>query len=231
MFRYAKAQCETEEHAIGYYFYSAEFLLSNLLKLLQELGVDPGQESILDFACGYGRFTRYFTSKFKLVVASDLDQEMLSFNSSQFGCATFLSALDCEMVKVHRNKYGIVFCFSLFTHLNQDIWGVWFRVLFDLVEKGGLFIISAHSYKLFKALNHIQAVTLYERAGENFVFWADNETGGRLDPNYYGCNIIDTTFITEQCRALNNISLVKHYEMGEFDLYHDIYVFQKVDVA
>lgn len=227
MFRYAKLQLQNDVDATNYYFQSAEFLLTRFYQLLKELDVQPCQKTILDFACGYGRLTRHFVSNFEAVTASDLEQEMMDFVSRELGCSTFLSDVDGSRVRKHNNKYDIVFCFSLFTHLNGEIWGQWFDSLFNLVNEHGLFIISAHGHDLFRKIDP----NFDERHNfndlNNFVFWETNETYGRLPTNYYGCNVINENFIRNHISNRSNITLLKHYEMGEFDLYHDVYIFQK----
>ena len=217
---------ETEERAREIYFESAEGLIENVLRFLESQGSDPSDKTILDFACGYGRFARYFVQSFKSVTVSDVDPEMLGFCGREFGTTGFLSSVtDASVLERHGQTYDVVFCFSLFTHLNPEVWAQWFERLFGLVANGGYLLISTHSYTLFEKLGVVSAEEA-ARQGE-FVFYSGNETQGRLDPSIYGSLAINRPFVDRIIAGLKDIRLVKHYEMGEFDPYHDVYIFQR----
>jgi len=227
MYKYARAQLGSDKLATEYYFHSAEFLVNNMLKFFDDESIDLGEKDLLDFASGYGRFTRYFVNVFKKVTISDLDQEMLDFNKDQLGAGGFLSRLDSEKTANKQpRKYDVVFCFSFFTHLNEQVWTDWFKKLFGLVSEDGYLIISTHGYKLFEKLAPDQFGKPEQQSSE-FVFWGANETLGRLDPNYYGTNIIKDSFVDKVISQMKNICISKKFEMGDFDLHHNIYIFKK----
>lgn len=119
----------------------------------------------------------------------------------------------------------MVFCFSLFTHLNEEQWPVMFRQLARLVRPGRYFILSTHSYKLFSQLDPAHYGNPDQQI-KNFAYAQGNETGGRLDPRIYGTSIVTENYVREVASTIGEIELIKKYDMGEFDRYHDIYIFK-----
>jgi hypothetical protein len=60
-----------------------------------------------------------------------------------------------------------------------------------------------------------------------FFFHPSNETEGRLDTATYGITVIRDEYVRKVVSTIKGIQVVNHYQMGTFDLYHDIYIFQK----
>jgi len=226
MYKYIRTVEKPEQRAIDLYFQNAEYLINNLLRFFAEEQVDPAQTTILDFASGYGRFARYLVKLFREVTVSDVEQEMLDFCRNEFGVQAFLSSTkDPTILEKRSERYDVVFCFSLFTHLNEVVWRAWFEKLFTLVADRGYLIISTHGYKLFERLNTVPPGSA-DRQPE-VLFLRTNETLGRLDPSMYGSLVVKDEFVRRAIFGIDDIRIVKKYEIGEFDLYHDIYIFQK----
>lgn len=225
MYKYIRTVEKEEQRAIDLYFQTTEFVVGNLLRFFAAEQVDPAEKTILDFASGYGRFTRYFVKLFREVTVSDLEPPMLDFCRKEFDVQGFRSsARDPGVIERRSEKYDVVFCFSLFTHLNDRVWADWLEKLFALVANRGHLIISTHGYKLFEKLNIVPPGS--ESQQPEFLFLRGNETAGRLDPSVYGSLVVKDEFVRRAIRKINDIRVVEHYEMGEFDLYHDIYIFQ-----
>ena len=223
MYAYALSQIKDKDMTLSYYLHGGEMLARGLLNVLSELGMLPQEKTILDFACGYGRVTRWFPLLFKETTCSDLSPEMMEFNARAFGVRTLLSTLHPE--DFASPAFDVVFVFSLFTHLNKDVWPQWYRVLAGKVAPGGLFVFSTHSYELMEQLSPGRLRRNRDR-GDDFVFWEANETGGRLNPRVYGGNVVTPAFVMEVNRRQAGLEFYKHFTMGQFDQYHDIYVFR-----
>ncbi len=225
MFKYALTQIKDREITVDYYLNGGKSLAQHLSDLAFELGWDPKQKTILDFASGYGRVTRWLPFIFKETTCSDLSVEMLIFDRARFGVRAFLSSEKPEDFRPP-SKYDVVFCFSLFTHLNQKLWSRWFGALTNTVADGGIFVFSAHSYELMERLTPGRLKRNQAR-GDEFVFWASNETSGRLDRHEYGGNVVTPSYVMEVGRGYPTMEFYKRYKMGEFDEYHDMYVFRR----
>jgi SAM-dependent methyltransferase len=136
-----------EEEGRRYYFRSAEFLVEHLLRELERRGRTPGRLALLDFAAGYGRFTRFLAPLFGRVTVADVDPEMIAFDRQTFGVEGFLSDLDPGAL-TPTPDYDVVFVFSLFTHLPEPLWHVWLRTLWSFVRPGGILVFSARTPEL-----------------------------------------------------------------------------------
>jgi len=223
MYNYARSVLHSDEEAQSYYLGTGREVVENLIKMFLSLGIDPEIHDLLDFAAGYGRITRWLVPVFHSVTMSDLEQDMLDFQTREFGVKGFLSSTDPDAVSKKQEKFDVIFVFSLFTHLPQATWFSWLKSLAQLLRPQGLLIFSTHSYELFSELNP-------DRFGdqssweEEFVFWEVNETEGRLDTSVYGSNITKESFVKRCISETNHLEFIWRFKRGEFDRYHDIYV-------
>jgi len=77
--------------------------------------------SVLDFACGYGRVTRYLRAAFPDagVVSSDLMAAAVEYNAQTFGVTGHHSTPDLEDVTFD-TAFDLIWCGSLMTHLPEE---------------------------------------------------------------------------------------------------------------
>jgi 2-polyprenyl-3-methyl-5-hydroxy-6-metoxy-1,4-benzoquinol methylase len=223
MFNYVRTRMPDVATTETYYFDTGRELAVHLLDLLAGQGLDAEKMDLLDFAAGYGRVTRWFSRLFQSVTMSDLEQDMVDFQTRQFGVKGFVSGPDPAQVAAHPGRYDLVFVFSLFTHLPESTWRRWLAALAGLVRPGGRLVFSTHSYELFAVLNPGQFGDPASWKDE-FLFWETNETEGRLSTAQYGCNIVKESFVRRAVEALPGFELTHRFRMGEFDRYHDINV-------
>jgi 2-polyprenyl-3-methyl-5-hydroxy-6-metoxy-1,4-benzoquinol methylase len=165
MYRFA-VKTTDEDSGHNYYFYSAHYLVERLLAVIAKAGISAERSSLLDFAAGYGRFSRFFIHVFENVTTSDLDPEMLRFCHREFGTSGLLSSMDPASV-VPTPRYDVVFCFSMFTHLPERLWRKWLDVLWGFVRPGGLLVFSTRSPVLGKSMDEaLGAVSLQKSVFE-----------------------------------------------------------------
>ena len=151
MFSFASSTSGPEA-ARDYYFRAARFLLERLLKVVEEAGIDPASSAILDFAAGYGRFSRLFVRCFRRVTTADLDPRMIEFCSRELGTESFLSSTDPRAIRPTPD-YDVVFAFSLFTHLPEGTWRTWLQILWAFVRPGGMLVFSTRSPALSRSMD------------------------------------------------------------------------------
>ena len=223
MFSIAKIMMPEKGRAFHYYFYSGGFIALNITKYLQSAGLDPSILSLLDFACGYGRITRYFVKDFKEVIGSDLEKEMITFLHDEVGVDAFLSNVEIRNVKFPKKKFDVVFSFSLFTHLQPEIWEDWFWGLFEKVKKGGLFFITTRSPEFATS----KGDKLVDFNGIDFK--ERNETNGRLDSKVYGQTTVNHSFVKNIADSKDDIiEYVDYFPGGTFDLFQDVHIFRRI---
>ena len=224
MYRFASSRFSTDAETHEYYFETGFELASNLCTFLEEVGIDPYQGDLLDYAAGYGRVTRWFVPVFNSVTAADIAEDMITFNSQTLGTKSWISPSDPAGLRARADRYDVVFVFSLFTHLPRDTWSKWLAAIFSMVKENGYLIFSTHSYELFKLLAPGKFET---KPKKDFVFWEANETEGRLPTSVYGCNIVTEKFVRKELRRLKTADYIRRYKKGEFDRFHDIYIARK----
>lgn len=221
MFLTSKAVLPGSGEAFHYYFYSGGYLSTRLADWLIQHGEIPKNMSILDFASGYGRFTRYFSLLFNKVYASDLEDSMLDFINDKFGVSTFKSSIDSNNFKFPQDSFDIVFCYSLFTHLHPTIWKNWFITLFTMVAENGYFVITTRSPKFAKSRG--DDLTDFD----GILFSPKNETRGRLEPEIYGQTTVNKEYVEMIASSVGSNKYIDYFPGGSFDLYQDVHIFKK----
>jgi len=150
--------------------------------------------SVLEFASGYGRFTRHLAHALPgRVTCSDVLPGSMDFAREQFGVKAFESSFDPATIEFPQ-RYDLVFVLSLFTHLPVSLWGAWLRALGDAVAPGGVLLFSVHSEELAR---EDRGVTLND---EGYCFFAHSESPS-LSPDNYGTTFTTRRLVEEQVRA------------------------------
>jgi SAM-dependent methyltransferase len=146
-----------------------------------------GAGSVLDFASGYGRSTRFLAARgaARELWVSDVDPAAVLFQEETFGVKGFPSASRPEDLSPGRGPFDAVLAASFFSHLPADGFREWLGRLLGLVRAGGLLAFSVHGPAL-----HPEPADWTE----GIVFSAESETR-RLDPAAYGISWVTPQFV------------------------------------
>ena len=177
-----------------YYFESGEQLLKDLEELVRAAGRPLERvTSLLEFACGYGRLTRFLVRRATpaRIVVSDIDHDAVEFVRRTFGVRGFDSVADPERLQ-HRERYEVIVVVSLFSHLSEGVWTAWARRLSSMLVEGGLLVFSTNGRSAYESLDAERRRQL-EAPVPGFHYRPFNETRGRLAGDLYG-----TTYVTEE---------------------------------
>lgn len=111
-----------------------------------------GVGSVLDFAAGYGRSTRFLVQHLPAdhVTASEIQAPALEFQRRELGVKTLLSSSDPDELQ-SPGTFDFVFVASLFTHLPDRTFGSWLAKLWTLVAPGGVLVFSVHDEAINRA--------------------------------------------------------------------------------
>jgi hypothetical protein len=96
-----------------------------------------------------------------------------------------------------------------------------------LVEPGGHLLITTQGAKFAAKLRGKDPSGVNANDGPEFDFVRGNETKGRLDPRFYGTAFASDRFVRDAARTVPGLEVVRHFEMGHFDLFHDVYAFAR----
>jgi CBS domain-containing protein len=102
-------------------------------------------ERLLDVPCGHGRIMRILNLGFPNAElgACDVDGAGVDYCARVFGAAPFYSDPDPGRVKIDR-EYDLIWCGSLFTHLDAHRWPGFLALLESTLSPGGLLVFTTH---------------------------------------------------------------------------------------
>ena len=165
--------------------------LSELMVILEKIDKPLlKMQNVLEFAAGFGRFTRHLTRVLPgRVTCVDVMPGSADFLRVQFGVKTFLSADQPDAVRFPE-QYDLVFVLSMFTHLPPAMWQPWLRALGAAVAPGGVLV--------FSVANETAAGELgVDFAGDGTHFIASSESPS-LDTAVYGTTYTTRRFVEAQ---------------------------------
>lgn len=141
--------------------------------------------SFLDFACGYGRFTRFLIQEMppEKIWVSDIYANAVKFQTEYLGVSGIVSTGKPENYLIER-KFDCILANSFFSHMPEKTFTSWLQNLYDLLTKDGILMFSVHDESLLES--HI------EMPAKGILFSADSESQS-LDKEEYG-----TTYVTEK---------------------------------
>jgi SAM-dependent methyltransferase len=101
--------------------------------------------SVLDFPCGYGRVLRFLKVRFPeaKIMGVEIEQEYLDFCESAFNVDTAISKKDISQLKI-AGKYDVIWCGSLFTHIDQKSAEDLLKLFNSKLTKNGVCVFTTH---------------------------------------------------------------------------------------
>jgi 2-polyprenyl-3-methyl-5-hydroxy-6-metoxy-1,4-benzoquinol methylase len=170
-------------------------LAEAIVGCLREEHVELEGREVLDFACGPGRVIRDFHAMVPSarLTGSDIDAEAIGWANSHLGDIAKFRTNGCTPpTGFEEAMFDIVYCISLFTHLDESSQYAWLAELSRLLRPGGVLLTSVHGDAASGPC------TRYERAAlerDGIVFRVDHKGRFKLDglPDFY-----QTTFHTRR---------------------------------
>ncbi len=165
--------------------------LSELMLVLESVGRPLTRVgSMLEFASGFGRFTRHLARVLPgKVTAADVQPGSVEFVKEHFGVEGFHSATDPAELRVP-GRYEVVFVLSMFTHLPPHRWQAWLKALCAAVAPGGLLVFTVHNEAHGRELG-----VAYGSDGTHFI--ASSESSA-LDAGAYGTTFTTRAFVERE---------------------------------
>jgi SAM-dependent methyltransferase len=165
--------------------------LSELMVVLES--VDRAltrSRSVLEFASGFGRFTRHLARVLPgRVTCADVQPGSVDFTRDELGVNGFYSHADPSRLAIP-GEYDLVFVLSMFTHLPPNRWGPWLQALFAAVEPKGVLVFSVHNEARGRELG-----VSFDADGAHFI--ASSESSA-LDVDAYGTTFTTRAFVERQ---------------------------------
>ena len=172
------------ERALFTYFRTGLSIADAMTQILRWRFGNLGAVSLLDFASGYGRVTRFLLRDLPAahVWVSDVYADGVRFQEETFGVHGIVSTVRPEEF-VCTERFDAITVTSLFTHLPDRRFVDWLRVLLGLLRPGGVLLFSVHGEEVLSPDCPLPA--------EGILFQEMSESGS-LDTSDYG-----STWVTE----------------------------------
>jgi SAM-dependent methyltransferase len=140
--------------------------------------------TVLDFASGWGRLTRFLVRAIppERMVVSDIEASAVRFQEDAFGVGGIVSTTDPAAFPLP-DRFDLIFVSSLFSHLPQERFEGWLQALFQRLRPSGVLAFSVNG------MDRMQDAAVDASSG--FVFQAESETR-RLSGSEYG-----TAYVSE----------------------------------
>ncbi|MGI1662649.1 methyltransferase [Palleronia sp. KMU-117] len=149
--------------------------------------------SVLEFASGHGRATRYlmhYIPKERIWV-SDIYADAMAFQKSYFGVNTILSYDDPDKIVCDR-KFDAITAMSLFTHLPEGLFGRWLKKLASLLEDDGVLFVTAREAGTVLGTRNLDGI---EQTGIVYEHTSESRT---LSTDIYGMTTVTDAFMRRQ---------------------------------
>ena len=113
----------------------------------QQLGNITDQHTILDFGCGWGRITRFFLKDVQPsnLWGADCVEEVIRVcqQTNRWSNVELVGTLPPTRFPDH--TFDLVYCYSVFSHLSEDVHKQWLAEFHRILRPGGLFIATTRS--------------------------------------------------------------------------------------
>lgn len=186
---------------------------------------DASELKILDFASGHGRITRFLVNHYgpQHVFSSDIKPDAVQFHKDFFGIHSFVSSYSPSAVRCDE-RFSFIFAGSLFSHLPQNTFYSWLKVLSSWLKPGGVMAFTVHDMSLLGG----------DPQGSGFYFHPSNEDlifpeieGHLKDEQQYGISYVSELFVKQAVSEISSdIHFLERIPQG-FGGLQDVYVIQK----
>lgn len=218
MYIHARAMEPKKEFTSYSYFNSGRECYLSLDNTLRQLGRSLSTVgSFLDFACGYGRVTRYIVQAMPAqnIWVSDIYTGAVDFQREKFHVNGFYSQTEPDQVKFPK-RFDVIHVGSLFSHLPSQRFIQWLEALLHVLTTDGILIFSTHGPSSMPA--HVEP----DKSG--FTFLASSESRS-LAKCEYGSTFVSPEYVSHVAKKFP-IDTV-HYLEGGLHGYQDLYVITK----
>jgi SAM-dependent methyltransferase len=176
-------------------------------------------ESLLDFACGYGRALRFFRAAFPeaKLVASDISTEAVDFCTQEFGALPVYSHEDPHAIDLP-GPFDVIWVGSLFSHVPESRWIEFLDLLTSVLSEDGLLVFTVQGRNVRRQLlsgelewslteaDTEQIVRGYDETGFGYADW--------IGATSYGTTLNRPSWVTRQIEDRPGLRLVGYRETG-----------------
>lgn len=198
-----KAFSGDRDRALLSYLKSGQEVMTRVRQIIQWRfqGFDQ-VSSFLDFACGYGRFTRFLVQELapEKIWVSDIYQQAVLFQQQEFKVNGFFSVANPEELDCNQ-QFDVILVASLLSHLPEVTFKLWLQKLISLLTPKGLLIFSVHDEKIIPNGQTMPA--------NGLLFIPESESQS-LSPQQYGSTWVNEQFVRNAIASASSEELSYH---------------------
>ena len=128
-------------------------------------------QSVLDFGCGCGRVTRWWSGFHGEISGSDVSRPAIEWCRANLPFARFEQNALAPPLDFDDASFDLVYALSVFTHLTADLQLAWRDEMLRVLRPAGLLLLTTHGPSYVPRLGADERVA-FER-GELVVRWGD----------------------------------------------------------
>jgi SAM-dependent methyltransferase len=189
MYRYhLEHPWQSPDTAAVHYFATGEQIFRTVARILDwRFGSPQRVGSLLDFASGFGRTTRFLRSALapERIVVTEIDPAAARFQQETFGVRAVVTGSEPASFR-GVNAFEAILAVSFFSHLPAERFESWLAALYGRLAPAGILVFSVHGMGLLPGLE-VDRVT-------GIVFRPVSETT-RLDGSEYGTSYVSAEFV------------------------------------
>ncbi|MDY6802887.1 MAG: class I SAM-dependent methyltransferase [Cyanobacteriota bacterium] len=215
MFLYALQNLGDRDRATIRYYFIGKRILDAVKQVLNWHFEKTQISSFLDFACGYGRFTRYLIQELppEKVWVADIYAEAVNFQREYLGVNGIVSTVEPEDFSLE-NKFDCILACSFFSHIPERRFASWMQKLYDLLTNVGVLMFSVHDEALLPSNVEI---------GSGGILFSPASESRFLDKEEYGTTFVNEAFVRKVVASVSEgqafICRIKEGICGAQDLY------------
>jgi len=136
---------------------------------------------VLDFGCGCGRTIRWLLDGSAEFHGVDVDVEGIDWCRKNLPRGHFLATAPTPPLPYPDEYFDVVYCFSVFTHLDEAMQDLWLAEMKRILKPGALLFLTVHGEVAARSLESHDRQTLADRG---FVHKRTQKLKG-LVPDWY----------------------------------------------
>ena len=174
-------------HADADFFLASGRHNANLVReLLREQGSSVEElDALLDWGCGCGRVLRHWARLDTTRVSGcDIDSRMVAWCSENLPFAEAQVNALAPPLPYGDASFGLVYAFSVMTHLSEELQHAWLRELHRVLKPGGYFLFSTLG-EYYASRNRLTRTELESFARGNLVVLYERSAGTSLCSAYH----------------------------------------------
>lgn len=201
-----------------------------LTDALHGAGVKLSHMDVLDFACGPGRVICEFRTHTRecRMYGSDIDAEAIAWAQLHLADVAAFSVNGAAAPSDFRdNQFDVIYCVSLFTHLDEPAQDQWLREMARILKPGGMFVTTAHGRHTLVSCTTAERAQLQR---DGFVYRVDRRGRFKVDglPDFYQTAFHTRAYVAAHWGSV--LPIVRHIE-GGLNGQQDIVIMRKPAVG